>query len=82
MRAVAALVLHDMRAERLPHPQVAAFAEQVFVHLAEDRAETIGILEIPARVSGCTAQMVGRIARHLATEDSGRIGKRIERVGV
>ena len=43
MHAVHALMRDHMRAKHLPQPPVRAFAQKVFVHLAQHRAEPVGI---------------------------------------
>jgi hypothetical protein len=44
MGAVHPLVAHHVRAERVPEAPVRALADEVFVDLAEDGTETIGVL--------------------------------------
>ena len=50
--------VHRMRAQRLPQPQVGAFAEQVLVDLAEHRSEPKRVLLLPRRVGVPQAQPV------------------------
>jgi hypothetical protein len=52
MRAMDALMRHHMRAEHGPEVPMRAFAHQVFVHLADDRAEAVGVVELPAVAVG------------------------------
>ena len=56
----------QMRAQRFPQPPVAALAQQVFVELAQHRAEPVGIDELPAHPLGirCLERVgLGRIDR-------------------
>ena len=55
---VHALMRDRMRAKHLPEPPVRAFAQQVFVHLAQHRAEAVGIVEFP-----CRAMALARASR-------------------
>ncbi len=58
MRALRALVLHHMRAQRRPEPLVRALAQQVLVHLADHRAEAVWILAFPLRTPPAAAQAI------------------------
>jgi hypothetical protein len=61
MRALRPLMGHHMRAERVPEPVMRALADEVFVDLAQHRAETVGIVEgsTAGGRSGVAASAVG-----------------------
>ena len=54
-----------MRAQHLPQPFVAAFAQQIFVQLAQHRAESERIITFPFRTMALPAQTIVRFARKL-----------------
>jgi hypothetical protein len=68
MDSLDAFMADDMRTKRLPELAVCAFAQQVFVHLAQDRTEAVGILELPGGAMPLGAQPVGGLARHRSGE--------------
>ncbi len=69
-----ALLLAGHGAEDLEGTQVRAFAQQPGVHLAEHRAEAIGVLEQRALAVGpLHLQAIGQCSGHRAFEQAGRI---------
>ena len=58
--ALDALMFDRMRAETLPQFLVAAFGDEVFVHLAQHRREPVGVVALPLVAARLHAQPVGR----------------------
>ena len=60
--AIDALVPHRMRAELVVELQVRAFAEQMQVHVGQDRREAVGVFHLDLVVAEARPQPIVRIA--------------------
>ena len=58
MGAPGALMRHHMRAEHIPEASMGAFAKQIFIHLADNRAEAVGVVKLPAAAIGRSFQAI------------------------
>ena len=70
MRARNAFVCDHMRAQHLPQAAVGALAQQVFVHLAQNRAKAERIVEFPCRPGIGRAQTIGLAAGQAGHEQA------------
>ena len=69
MRARDALMGHHMRAQDLPQAAVRAFAQQVFIHLAQHGTKAERIVKTPFRAVAFGAQLVGGGDRGQRTDE-------------
>ena len=69
LAAVAALVLHQMRAKRVPQSPMRAFAQQVFIDIRQNRAKAIGVFVIERfTITGFSNQTIGFYSGDLAVK--------------
>ena len=82
MRAAHPFVFDDMRAQHLPQRVMRALAQQIFVHLAQDRAKAIGVLDQPFLAVAAAAQLVRLCPRDLAGKQPRIACDRLQRTGL
>ncbi|OIQ72529.1 hypothetical protein GALL_458430 [mine drainage metagenome] len=78
MHALCPFVDQHMRAKRVPDAAVRALAQQVFIHLAQDGAKAVGIVEFPCRLGILGPQRIGHFPGQHAPEQARAAVERLQ----